>query len=100
MILLFWLHYCVLQRLLQNSYLCLGSDVDSSRTGGSFGESGLRRCDHYKQTQSPECSKPQHDPTDLPSAAGTCTAQLVQTSVGQMSRSGMCRAPFITAVCY
>lgn len=62
--------------------LYFGSDVKSGRTGGSSGENGLCRRDHHKQTQSPECPQPHHDPTDLPSAQSTRKCNL---RLGQMS---------------
>lgn len=47
------------------------SDVKSGRTRRSSGESGLCRCDHHEQTKNPKCPKPEHGPTNIPSAQGT-----------------------------
>ena len=69
-LLMFFLHRVVKTYTIVLMSLFFGSDVESGGTRGSFGESGQRRCDHHKQTQSPERTQPDHDPTDLPSAQG------------------------------
>lgn len=81
--------YCIFQCVLVKPFtesvlscLCFGSDVESGGTRGSSGESGQRRCDHHKPTQSPERPQPDHDPTDLPSAQGMWEAWFMLTSTG------------------
>lgn len=66
--------FCRLTQL--SCCLYLKSDVKSGRTRCSFGESGMCRCDHHKQTKSSKCPEPEHDPTDVPSAQGTRTSTL------------------------